>query len=168
MQPLTPDHVQAALDRLDAGINIHFFETTTATSQQAAENIGCELGQIVKSICFIVSGTQPVVVLTSGDQRVDDRKIAALYNVGRKQVRTATADECVAIWGYAPGGVPPLGYRTDGIAAYVDESLKRYDTVYAAGGAHNAIFPISLDVLLRATGAAVTDVIRRESGGEQA
>ncbi|MDZ4767035.1 MAG: YbaK/EbsC family protein [Chloroflexota bacterium] len=166
MQPLTPDDVQAALDRLDAGIQIRFFETTTATSQQAADAIGCELGQIVKSICFIVSATQPVVVLTSGDQRVDDRKIAVLYSVGRKQVRTATPDECITIWGYAPGGVPPLGYRTAGIAVYIDDSLKRYDLVYAAGGAHNAIFPLTLDQLVQATGGTITDVIRREAASD--
>lgn len=167
MQPLTPADVQAVIDNAKLDVKIRFFEETTATSQQAADNIGCELGQIVKSICFIVSGIQPVVVLTSGDQRVDDRKIAALYQVGRKQVRTATPDECVDIWGYAPGSVPPFGHRATNINVYIDDSLKRFEQLYAAGGAHNAIFPITLGQLQDVTGGKLTDVIRRESNDAQ-
>lgn len=66
--PLTPQHVQAVLNAMGFKTEIVFFEATTATSQQAADQIGCELGQIVKSIAFMVNG-QPVLVLTSGDQK---------------------------------------------------------------------------------------------------
>jgi prolyl-tRNA editing enzyme YbaK/EbsC (Cys-tRNA(Pro) deacylase) len=162
MQPLTAADVQAAIDRLNLNIQIRFFDTTTATSQQAADNIGCELGQIVKSICFIVAG-QPVIVLTSGDQRVDDRKLAEMYSVGRKQVKVATPDECISIYGYAPGGVPPFGHRTPNIATYIDDSLTRYEMLYAAGGEHNAIFPITLEQLQAATGGKIADVVKRGS-----
>ncbi len=160
MQPLSPVDVQAELDRLGTGIQIRFFETSTATSQMAADNIGCELGQIVKSLAFIVDG-QPILVLASGDQRVDDRRIAELYGVGRKKVKIATADDCVEIYGYAPGGVPPLGHRTPGLPTHIDTSLKRYTVVYAAGGAHNAIFPLTLDQLASVTGGQWADVARR-------
>jgi prolyl-tRNA editing enzyme YbaK/EbsC (Cys-tRNA(Pro) deacylase) len=159
MQALTPEHVQAELDRLNTGIQIHFFATTTATSQQAADNIGCELGQIVKSILFIVDG-QPIVVLTSGDQYVDDRKLAARFEVGRKKVKTAKPEECITIYGYAPGAVPPLAYRTPNIIVLADQSLQRYETVYAAGGAHNAIFPVGLAQLITITGATFADVVK--------
>lgn len=159
MQPLTPADVQRVIDRLGLKTEIRFFETTTATSQQAADNIGCELGQIVKSLAFLVDG-QPVVVLASGDQRVDDRKLAALYDVGRKKVKAASADECVAYWGYAPGGVPPFGHRTAGLPVLIDESLRRYDLVYAAAGAHNAIFPIALAKLAEISGGQFADVRR--------
>jgi prolyl-tRNA editing enzyme YbaK/EbsC (Cys-tRNA(Pro) deacylase) len=164
MQELTPAHVQAELDRLNTGIKIHFFETTTATSQQAADNIGCELGQIVKSIAFVVDGS-PIVVLTSGDQLVDDRKIAAMHGVGRKKVKIATPEQLVEIYGYPPGSVPPLAYRTPNLPVYVDESLKRYEMVYAAGGAHNAIFPIPLVTLVEITGASFANVVK--DGGPQ-
>lgn len=163
MQELTPQHVQAELDRLNTGITIHFFETTTATSQQAADNIGCELGQIVKSIAFLVD-SQPIVVLTSGDQLVDDRKIATMYEVGRKKVKTAKPDQMVAIYGYPPGSMPPLAYRTPDIHVYLDESLQRYETVYAAGGAHNAIFPIALAQLADISGAKFVDVVKQNNG----
>lgn len=155
--PLTPEDVQAALDALDSGIQIHFFEDSTATSQMAADNIGCALGQIVKSLAFIVDG-QPIVVLASGDQRIDDRKLATLYSVGRKKVKTASPDQCVAIYGYAPGGVPPFAHRTAGLPVHIDTHLQRYEQLYAAGGAHNAIFPITLEQLLRFTGGTITDV----------
>ncbi len=165
MEPLTPDHVQAALDLLDQGIKIRFFENSTATSQLAADNIGCELGQIAKSLAFIIDG-QPIVVIASGDQRVDDKKLAALYNVGRKKIRPATAEQCIEIYGYAPGGVPPLGYRTAGLPVHLDESLKRYDQIYAAGGASNAIFPVTLEQLPHISGGQFTDVKKEVTGDE--
>jgi prolyl-tRNA editing enzyme YbaK/EbsC (Cys-tRNA(Pro) deacylase) len=162
MQPFTPAHVQAALDRLNLGVTIHFYENSTATSQLAADNIGCELGQIIKSLAFMVDG-KPILVLASGDQRVDDRKLAAMFNVGRKKVRTATPEQCIEIYGYAPGGVPPLAHRTPDLPVYLDDSLQRYQQLYAAGGAHNAIFPITLDQLVGVSGAPFADVKRDPS-----
>lgn len=165
MEPLTPDHVQTALDNFHQGIKIRFFDNSTATSQLAADNIGCELGQIAKSLAFIIDG-QPVVVIASGDQRVDDKKLAALYNVGRKKVRSATPEQCIEIYGYAPGGVPPLAYRTSGLPVHLDDSLQRYQQIYAAGGASNAIFPVTLDQLVQISGGQFTDVKKeaQESG----
>jgi prolyl-tRNA editing enzyme YbaK/EbsC (Cys-tRNA(Pro) deacylase) len=163
--PLTADDVQAALDHVLPGTTIRFFETTTATSQQAADNIGCELGQIVKSLCFFAerdAGERAVLVLASGDQRVDDRKLAAHYGVGRKRIRIATPDECVSVWGYLPGGVPPLGHRTRDYDVFIDATLGRFTQLYAAGGAHNAIFPITLEALRQATGGILMDVVRTE------
>jgi len=153
--PLQPDSVQKILDPL--GIEIIFYDATTATSQQAADNIGCELGQIVKSLAFIING-EPILVLASGDQFVDDKKLAAMFSVGRKKVKTAKPEQCIEIYGYAPGGVPPVGHRTPNLPVYVDESFKRYEQVYAAGGAHNAIFPIKLAQLLEITDGQYADV----------
>lgn len=161
MDSLTSQHVQAALDTLKLNIDIRFFDNSTATSQMAADNIGCELGQIVKSLAFIIDD-KPILVLASGDQRVDDKKLAAMFNVGRKKVRVATAEQCIEIYGYAPGGVPPLAHRTPDLPKYIDESLKRYELLYAAGGAHNAIFPITLEQLVNVTGGTFADVRREE------
>jgi prolyl-tRNA editing enzyme YbaK/EbsC (Cys-tRNA(Pro) deacylase) len=165
MQPLTPTDVQRALDKLDSGIQIRFFDTLTATSQQAADNIGCELGQIVKSICFIVDG-QPVLVLASGDQKVDDRKLAEAYDVSRKKVSVATPEQLVEVWGYEPGSVPPFGHRSR-IPTFIDSTLRRFDTLYAAGGAHNAIFPITLPQLIAATGGEIRFVVRPQGSAEE-
>jgi len=167
MQPFTSEHVQATLAAHGLDIKIHHFETTTATSQQAADNIGCQLGQIVKSIAFLVDG-HPILVLTSGDQRVDDKKIAALYDVGRKKVKVATPEQMVEIYGYAPGSMPPLAHRSADLDIYVDESLGRFDMLYAAGGAHNAIFPITLEQLLQVSGGKLTDIVRATDGNGEA
>lgn len=147
MDEWNAQHVQAVLDEFAPDIHITFFENSTATSQMAADNIGCELGQIAKSIVFLVED-KPVVVIISGDQRIDDRKLAALYNVSRKKVRSASAEDCIALTGYAPGGVPPIAHRRDDIAVYIDESLARYPMIYAAAGAHNAIMPVPFDRLM--------------------
>lgn len=156
---LTPNDVQNALKKLDLDIEIRFFEDSTATSQLAADNIGCELGQIAKSLAFMIDGS-PILIIASGDQRIDEKKLAAMFGVSRKRVKTATADECITIFGYAPGGVPPVGLRTSDLSIYLDDSLQRYDMLYAAGGAHNAIFPITLNQLVQATGGTFADVKR--------
>jgi Cys-tRNA(Pro) deacylase len=158
MGTFTPDHVQAALDGLNLGIRVLLFEQSTATAPEAAAAVGCELGQIIKSLCFVV-GEQPVVVLAAGDRRVDDRKLGALYGVGRKKVKIADPDKTVAVTGYAPGGVSPVGHRTQ-LPIIIDDSLRRYYMVYAAAGSSNAIFPISFDKLAQATGGQVADVAR--------
>jgi prolyl-tRNA editing enzyme YbaK/EbsC (Cys-tRNA(Pro) deacylase) len=76
METLTPDHVQTALNALHLGITIRFFPHSTATSQLAADAIGCEVGQIAKSLCFMVHD-QPILVIASGDQRIDDHRRSA-------------------------------------------------------------------------------------------
>lgn len=159
MRELNPQDVEKALQAFKLDINIKTFEESTATSQLAADNVGCELGQIVKSLGFMINKEQPILVLTSGDQTVDDRKLAKLFEVGRKKVRMMTTEQCIEILGYVPGGVPPIGHRTSGFPVYLDECLKRYETVYAAGGSAQTIFPIKLDVLQKITGATFADVV---------
>lgn len=160
MELLTPLHVADTLKQLNLDITIIEFEDSTATSQLAADNVGCELGQIVKSLGFMINKEQPILVLASGDQTVDDRKLATLLAVGRKKVRMMRTEQCIEILGYAPGGVPPIGHRTGDFLVYIDAMLKRYETVYAAGGSAQTIFPIQLDVLQDITGATFADVAK--------
>lgn len=155
------EQAQAALDQLGLGVSIIEFDGSTATSQQAAEQVGCQLGQIVKSLGFMINKTRPVLVLASGDQTIDERKLAALYGVGRKKARLMNAGQCLAVLGYAPGGVPPIGLRSRDLDVVMDETLKRYSTVYAAGGSANAIFPIALSLLQRATRGRFADLARK-------
>ncbi len=163
MEPMTTADFEAHVERLGLNLQVMIFENSTATSQLAADNIGCELGQIAKSLAFIVE-EQPILVIASGDQRVDDRKIAAMFNVGRKRVKIATPEQCIAIYGYAPGGIPPFGHRTTGFPVFIDDSMARYTQLYAAGGAHNAIFPITFDELVRVSGGKLADVKRDDNG----
>lgn len=164
MDVLTPEHVQTALNAFHFGITIQFFPHSTATSQLAAAAIGCEVGQIAKSIGFVVQ-EQPVLVIVSGDQRVDDRKLAALLGVTRKQVKFATPEQCVAYFGYAPGGVPPVGHRRKPQAVYLDTSLQRYTHLYPAGGSSTAIFAVTLAQLAQISGGVFADVKRESTSG---
>ena len=145
----TPADVQAALDTAGLAIRVRVMEDSTATAQQAADSIGTDLGSIVKSLCFLVDG-QAVLVLAAGDRTVDDRKLAGHYGVSRKKVRIADADTTIAVTGYAPGGVPPLGHAQP-LPVLIDVSLGRFATVYAAGGSHRTIFPITFALLVEAT-----------------
>ena len=160
MQSMGMADVQAALDALGMDIQIIAFDSPTATSQQAADNANCQLGQIVKSLGYMIDKRQPALVLASGDRSVDDRKLAARYAVGRKRVRMMTAAQCLELLGYAPGGVPPIAHRSAGIPVFMDDSLLRFELVYAAGGAANAIFPIAPGILRQITAAEVADLTR--------
>lgn len=160
MQVLGVSDLRQALRRLKLDIEVIEFASSTATSQQAADNIGCDLGQIVKSLGFMINKTTPTLVLTSGDQSIDERKLAALFAVGRKKARMMTAEQCISLLGYPPGGVPPIGHRNDGPAIYLDQSLQRFETVYAAGGAANAIFPIGLTTLQYVTDGVFADLVK--------
>lgn len=158
MAQRTPEDVQAALTALGVECKVQHFSTPTATATQAAEAIGTTLGSIVKSLCFLVDG-KPALVLTAGDKLVDDRKLGALYNVSRKKVKIADAGTTVEVTGFAPGGVSPVALSTP-IPVHIDQSLGRFETVYAAAGSPHAIFPIALVDLVRVTGSALVDLTR--------
>jgi Cys-tRNA(Pro) deacylase len=155
---LNHQDVQSALISLGLDIDIQIFEASTATSLQAAETIGTELGSIVKSLCFVVDG-DPVLVLAAGDQLVDTRKLAVLHGVGRKKVRIADPEATAQATGYAVGGVPPVGHPRP-LSTLIDVTLQRYEIVYAAGGSPNAIFPIPLEDLARVTDGRFADIAK--------
>lgn len=159
MEARTSEDVQAALDALGLEIQVERFETSTATSQEAADSIGTALGSIAKSLCFVVDG-EPLVVIASGDQRVDDRKLGALREVSRKKVKIANDEATIAATGYAPGGVPPIGH-VQVLPVYIDEMLSRFELVYAAAGSPNAIFPIPYATLVEVTGGEVVDIAKQ-------
>ncbi|MBN1312203.1 MAG: YbaK/EbsC family protein [Anaerolineae bacterium] len=158
MASYTHQDVQAALSSLGLDIDVQIFEASTATAPQAAEAIGTELGSIVKSLCFTVDG-EPILVLAAGDQQVDTRKLAELHGVGRKKVRIADAETTVQATGYDVGGVAPVGHPRP-LAILIDMTLQHYETVYAAAGSPNAIFPISLEELVRVTGGRFVDIAK--------
>jgi len=137
-------------------IDIVTFAEPTRTAEQAAAAIGCEVGQIVKSLVFTVGGA-PVMALVSGANQLDTRKLAALFGVGRKQVERADADTVRAATGYAIGGVPPFGHAT-AMTVYVDADLMGYDVIWAAAGTPNTVFPLAPADLLRASGGQARDL----------
>lgn len=141
----------------DRGVTISVtrFPATTRTAQDAAREIGCTVGEIVKSLVFLADGA-PVVVLCSGADRIDETKLGSI--IGASGVRRATADEAKASTGYAIGGVPPFAHAT-ALRVVVDRGLRAFTTVWAAAGLPDAVFPIApadLVMLAEATEADVT------------
>lgn len=152
----SPEYVQKVLDQFGLGLRVIHFEVSTFTSEDAARAIGCELGQIAKSLCLMVGGS-PVVVVASGDRKMADAKLAQHFAIGRKKIKIATAEECIHYFGYPPGGVAPVGHRTSGMPVLIDESLARWPRIYAAAGTHHDNFELTFEQLVRITGGTVAD-----------
>ena len=131
-------------------ITIKEFESSTRTAQDAANSVGCTVGQIVKSLLFVVNG-QPTMALVSGDNQLDEKKLAVLCGVGRKKVKRGNADIAREATGFAIGGIPPFGHASQ-LPTYIDEDLFQFDVIWAAAGTPNAVFAITPDELVQITG----------------
>jgi prolyl-tRNA editing enzyme YbaK/EbsC (Cys-tRNA(Pro) deacylase) len=140
-----------ALAAAGLATDVRRFPEGTRTADDAARAIGCDVGQIVKSLVF-VAGVEPVLALTSGRNRVDTAKLAALS--GAPDARKATADEVRAATGYAIGGTPPFGHPTP-LRCFGDPDLIGFDMVWAAAGTPDSVFPILPEELMRLAGAGV-------------
>jgi prolyl-tRNA editing enzyme YbaK/EbsC (Cys-tRNA(Pro) deacylase) len=127
---------------------------TGRTAADAAAALGVELGQIAKSIVFRrLSDDVALLVVTSGDQRVDEKKVAALVgDIGR-----ADADFVKASTGFSIGGVSPVAHTAPPVVL-VDRELFRFAEIWAAAGHPHAVFPLSPGELVALTGAPVEDV----------
>jgi prolyl-tRNA editing enzyme YbaK/EbsC (Cys-tRNA(Pro) deacylase) len=148
------------------GIDIPIKElpSSTRTAQLAADAVGTTLGSIVKSLVFVADG-RTILALVAGDQRADPVKIARLVNV--QTARIANADEVRAATSYAIGGVPPVAHPepTDGQPreTLIDQTLLRFEKVWAAAGAPNAVFEIETKKLIELTQGRVEDIVAAEN-----
>jgi prolyl-tRNA editing enzyme YbaK/EbsC (Cys-tRNA(Pro) deacylase) len=145
--------VQSALAELGLDRTVVELVVEARTSQQAADAVGVSVGQIAKSLVFTVDGA-PVMVIASGVNRVDERKLGRLTG---GTVRRADAETVKRATGYTIGGVPPLAHDT-ALPIWVDEDLLGHDLIYAAAGVPECVFPLTPDELLRATGGRIADV----------
>lgn len=152
--PGSSRRVITAGEALGVDVDVHVFPEGTKTSADAAAAVGCELSAIVKSLVFIVDD-DPVVALLPGDLRLDTTKLAVA--VGGSAARRAGLDEARQATGFAAGGTPPFGHLQR-LTVLADEGLRRHDTLWAAAGTPTTVFPISLDDLIRASGARWADL----------
>jgi prolyl-tRNA editing enzyme YbaK/EbsC (Cys-tRNA(Pro) deacylase) len=120
-------------------IEVRTLADSARTAAEAAAALGCETGQIVKSLVFI-RDDEPVMVLCAGDRRVDAERL---------ELRPARAEQARAATGFAIGGIPPLGHEPE-LETILDASLRRFETVWAAGGTPHAVFEISTEALISA------------------
>ena len=128
---------------------------STRTAQEAADRAGCELGQIVKSLIFKGKESgKPILVLTSGANRVDEKRISEYAG---EAIGRAEAEFVRAVTGFAIGGVPPIGHIQK-METYLDEDFLRYETIWAAAGTPNAIFELKTSDLQAMTGGTTVRV----------
>lgn len=152
-----PERVAAALREAGLPDRLVTFASSTGTAAAAAESVGCELGQIVKSL-FFSAGGRPTVVLVAGDRQADTAKLADLLGVPRKKLEMGTPGEVEAVTGYRVGGVAPVGHLAP-CDIVADESLRRFATVFAAAGDSHTVFeaePVELVQRVGGQWAAIT------------
>jgi prolyl-tRNA editing enzyme YbaK/EbsC (Cys-tRNA(Pro) deacylase) len=152
--PRSTNAVMEAGRSVGLDLDVREFPDGTRTAADAARAIGCAVDQIVKSLVFIADA-QPVLVLTSGGNRVDVVKLGR--EAGAVAVRKADAAEVRAATGYAIGGTPPFGHAR-ALPVLVDRDLTRFEVVWAAAGTPRHVFPIAPADLVRVSGGRVADV----------
>lgn len=148
------DRFLEAASVLGHPVEVRRFPEGTKTAADAARAIGCDVGQIVKSLVFMADD-EPVLALTSGGNRVDTNRLARL--VGASHVRRATPEEARSATGFAVGGTPPFGFPGP-VRAFLDRDLLADAEVWAAAGTPDSVFRTTPEELLRTTGAEVADV----------
>jgi prolyl-tRNA editing enzyme YbaK/EbsC (Cys-tRNA(Pro) deacylase) len=140
--------VQAALDSAGVIARVVELPQSTRTAAEAAAAVGCEVGQIAKSLVFVDASGEAVLVITSGTNRVDEKRLG-LTRASAELVREKT--------GFAIGGIPPVGHATP-LKTFIDEDLLRFERIWAAAGTPNAVFELSPGELPRMTGGSVERV----------
>jgi prolyl-tRNA editing enzyme YbaK/EbsC (Cys-tRNA(Pro) deacylase) len=146
--------VQACLDGFGLQLMVCELAQSTRTAQEAADAVGCELGQIVKSLIFKCD-EKPLLFLVSGKHQMNVGKVGK--ELGQK-IEKADADFVRVQTGYPIGGVPPVAHDHP-MDIFMDRELLGYDDVWAAAGTPNAVFHIKSKDLLRITGSRVINVI---------
>jgi len=147
------ERVEGYLREHGLEIDLLQLDKSTRTAQLAAQAIGAELGSIVKSLVFLADG-EPVLVLVAGDRRADTRRLRAL--LAARRVMIADADQVREATGFTIGGVPPVAHDHP-LRTLVDRNLSCFDTVYAAAGTPQAVFPITYRQLIALTGGQEVD-----------
>jgi prolyl-tRNA editing enzyme YbaK/EbsC (Cys-tRNA(Pro) deacylase) len=143
----TAARVQQRLTERGLDVEVRVLPDSARTAAEAAGALGCEVGQIVKSLVFL-RDEQPVMVLCAGDRRVA---------AGRLGLGTANAEQARAATGFAIGGIPPLGHDHE-LETLIDGSLRRFATVWCAAGTPHSVFEVDTEALIGAARGPVLDV----------
>ena len=136
------------------------FDVSSATVELAAQALGCQPCRIAKTLSFLVDG-RAILIVAAGDAKIDNPKYKAQFGTKAKML---TSDEVVELVGHAVGGVCPFGIK-EGVAVYLDCSLKRFETVFPACGSSNSAIEMSIEELERYSGyTAWVDVCKGWEG----
>ena len=145
---------EQSIKEFDSNLKIICLEQTARTAQDAATALGCNVGAIVKSLLFSVNDSF-VLCLVSGDKRCSLNKLKKILD--KKDVSMANPDDVKKITGYTIGGVSPVGHLNK-LKIYIDSSLKRFTTVFAAAGHPNCVFKINFNKLINLTSGEIKDL----------
>ncbi|MCY3577643.1 MAG: YbaK/EbsC family protein [bacterium] len=151
------ERFRAAAEELRVPVEPVRYPAGTRTAAEAAAAVGCDVGQIVKSLVF-ATPTKLVLALTSGANQVDTDCLGELTG---EEVSLADPETVRAATGFAIGGTPPFGHLNP-LPVWIDENLLDYDTVWAAAGTPDSCFPIDPTQLIAATGATPADFVQRQ------
>ncbi|MBQ8159861.1 MAG: YbaK/EbsC family protein [Clostridia bacterium] len=158
------EHVRRYLSQFGAEDRVIEFTVSSATVALAAQALGCEEGRIAKTLSFM-AGTEPVLIVAAGDQRIDNRKYKARFGTKARMMR---AEELEALTGLHFGGVCPFDIP-DTVSIYLDESLRAWDIVYPAAGNEASAVRVTPEELERFSGAkGWVDVCKGPGEGAQA
>ena len=144
------------LQELGLDAEVRELNDSTRTAREAADAVGVEVGQIVKSLVFSVN-SEIVLALVSGANRLDEHALARAVGRPDGEVGRLDANAVRAATGFAIGGVPPFGHPST-LSTFVDRDLLGYDTVWAAAGTPRHVFSTTATELVRITGATVADL----------
>ena len=147
--------VQEFITQFDSKLKILTLDATARTAKDAAESLGCEVGAIVKSLVFRADDTF-LICLVAGDKRCSLNKLKKI--IDKKDVCMANADEVKSNTGFSIGGVAPVAHLKK-LNILIDQSLGRFQNVFAAAGHPNSIFKIEYDKLVQMTKGEVKEII---------
>jgi prolyl-tRNA editing enzyme YbaK/EbsC (Cys-tRNA(Pro) deacylase) len=162
MQPVAKTPADLTRFIADHGISAELVAARheTPTVALAAQAMGCQVEQIIKSVLFLVkngASPSPALVIANGEMPIDFRRLADLFAVSRKRIRLASAADVLAITGFPAGGVPPFGFE-QALPTFVDYAVREWPVVYGGGGDERTLLRLSPDELLRVTSARLVAV----------
>ncbi|MEY8001977.1 YbaK/EbsC family protein [Clostridium sp. Mt-5] len=138
------EKIQNVLDKFKFKLNVLELSGSTRTSQEAADTIGCSVGQIAKSLIFKgKASNKPILIVASGINRVNEKAIKKY--IGEK-VQRPDADFVLEQTGFAIGGIPPIGHKNS-LTTLIDEDLMKYEEIWAAAGTPHAVFKLTPQIL---------------------
>ena len=150
----TIKRVQQFIAQFDPKLKVLLLDTTARTAKDAAESLGCEVGAIVKSLVFRADDTF-LICLVAGDKRCSLNKLKKI--IRKKDVCMANADEVKSNTGFSIGGVAPIAHLKK-LNILIDQSLGRFQSVFAAAGHPNSIFKIEYNQLVQMTKGEVKEI----------
>ena len=156
---MSVDRVRNALEPYDLQDRIREFDTSSATVELAAQAVGCEPAQIVKTLA-VHAGDRVVLIACAGDTRIDNRKFKNLFGAKPKMLKLEEAEPLI---GYAVGGVCPFGINA-GVEVFLDKAIKRFEIVYPAAGSSNSAVELTPEELAQAASPCTWIDVSKQTG----